>query len=98
MPFFFQAEDGIRDADVTGVQTCALPISVSAWSFCAFAPISACWALKYVTPMPAPVATEAVPAMATVAPVENVTPARYFTPAAMSPVIEIGRASCRVRE
>src|SRR3989442_11723298 len=24
---FFQAEDGIRDADVTGVQTCALPIS-----------------------------------------------------------------------
>src|SRR3989442_15683722 len=38
--FFFQAEDGIRDADVTGVQTCALPIlgrarsttpSVSRW-------------------------------------------------------------------
>src|SRR3989442_4616123 len=27
--FFFQAEDGIRDADVTGVQTCALPISSS---------------------------------------------------------------------
>src|SRR3989442_6791010 len=26
--FFFQAEDGIRDADVTGVQTCALPIWV----------------------------------------------------------------------
>src|SRR5690554_6963221 len=25
--FFFQAEDGIRDADVTEVQTCALPIS-----------------------------------------------------------------------
>src|SRR3989442_15527247 len=28
MFFFFQAEDGIRDADVTGVQTCALPICV----------------------------------------------------------------------
>src|SRR6266498_3844495 len=28
--FFFQAEDGIRDADVTGVQTCALPISPNA--------------------------------------------------------------------
>src|SRR6266699_4228513 len=28
--FFFQAEDGIRDADVTGVQTCALPIYLSA--------------------------------------------------------------------
>src|SRR5256885_5429548 len=25
-PFFFQAEDGIRDYKVTGVQTCALPI------------------------------------------------------------------------
>src|SRR2546428_9797940 len=30
--FFFQAEDGIRDLIVTGVQTCALPIST-----CAFA-------------------------------------------------------------
>src|SRR5207249_9174015 len=27
--FFFQAEDGIRDRNVTGVQTCALPISSS---------------------------------------------------------------------
>src|SRR5699024_11406723 len=27
--FFFQAEDGIRDRNVTGVQTCALPI----WRF-----------------------------------------------------------------
>src|SRR5207237_5546648 len=26
--FFFQAEDGIRDSSVTGVQTCALPISL----------------------------------------------------------------------
>src|SRR5207253_6455281 len=25
--FFFQAEDGIRDGHVTGVQTCALPLS-----------------------------------------------------------------------
>src|SRR5690349_23851814 len=28
--FFFQAEDGIRDLYVTGVQTCALPISLLA--------------------------------------------------------------------
>src|SRR2546430_6149527 len=28
--FFFQAEDGIRDLTVTGVQTCALPIYVYA--------------------------------------------------------------------
>src|SRR5215208_5041641 len=27
--FFFQAEDGIRDGHVTGVQTCALPISAT---------------------------------------------------------------------
>src|SRR5690348_3966384 len=27
--FFFQAEDGIRDGRVTGVQTCALPISAA---------------------------------------------------------------------
>src|SRR3712207_7160260 len=32
--FFFQAEDGIRDIGVTGVQTCALPISLEqfAWT------------------------------------------------------------------
>src|SRR5699024_11367635 len=30
MFFFFQAEDGIRDRNVTGVQTCALPI----WKDC----------------------------------------------------------------
>src|SRR6266478_4515227 len=28
--FFFQAEDGIRDLTVTGVQTCALPIAIAA--------------------------------------------------------------------
>src|SRR5437879_7042610 len=29
LSFFFQAEDGIRDTSVTGVQTCALPISAN---------------------------------------------------------------------
>src|ERR1017187_9018021 len=29
--YFFQAEDGIRDTSVTGVQTCALPIYVDTW-------------------------------------------------------------------
>src|SRR5438034_11136417 len=32
--FFFQAEDGIRDHCVTGVQTCALPISRLHWIQC----------------------------------------------------------------
>src|SRR5947209_15778803 len=31
--FFFQAEDGIRDIGVTGVQTCALPISLPAFGW-----------------------------------------------------------------
>src|SRR5256886_11058543 len=32
MFYFFQAEDGIRDLTVTGVQTCALPISISGFT------------------------------------------------------------------
>src|SRR6266481_1324520 len=32
--FFFQAEDGIRDGTVTGVQTCALPISGDRYLLC----------------------------------------------------------------
>src|ERR1041385_4151672 len=31
LSFFFQAEDGIRDVAVTGVQTCALPILYCCW-------------------------------------------------------------------
>src|SRR2546426_8161837 len=34
--FFFQAEDGIRDYKVTGVQTCALPISLTIVEFADF--------------------------------------------------------------
>src|SRR5207244_9751186 len=33
--FFFQAEDGIRDDLVNGVQTCALPISATAYGYSA---------------------------------------------------------------
>src|SRR5258708_10384770 len=36
--FFFQAEEGIRDDLVTGVQTCALPISTSPAAVAALAP------------------------------------------------------------
>src|SRR5690606_39873412 len=41
--FFFQAEDGIRDFHVTGVQTCALPISGR---------ISPSWWTPHFTPPP----------------------------------------------
>src|SRR5690349_22083308 len=51
--FFFQAEDGIRDLYVTGVQTCALPISVSTLpnsaGLRAIAPSSPDASLKYIT-------------------------------------------------
>src|SRR5256886_13602865 len=36
--FFFQAEDGIRDLTVTGVQTCALPISAPGRSWATGSP------------------------------------------------------------
>src|SRR5699024_11739740 len=39
--FFFQAEDGIRDRNVTGVQTCALPISEAEFDAAAEAPTPA---------------------------------------------------------
>ena len=44
--FFFQAEDGIRDYDVTGVQTCALPIFGYGSSLDCYSPrweLSAAW-------------------------------------------------------
>src|SRR5256885_16896235 len=37
--FFFQAEDGIRDYKVTGVQTCALPIGVMRYGVRALAAV-----------------------------------------------------------
>src|SRR2546425_10210530 len=44
--FFFQAEDGIRDKLVTGVQTCALPISQRfGKKSCLFPGRSLCWRL-----------------------------------------------------
>src|SRR5437762_13972148 len=43
--FFFQAEDGIRDTSVTGVQTCALPI----WSAPALRVSPGIW-LSYLVP------------------------------------------------
>src|SRR5258708_27425272 len=45
--FFFQAEDGIRDDLVTGVQTCALPIWIR---ICDFFPV----AVALTDPNPAP--------------------------------------------
>src|SRR5690554_7392611 len=60
--FFFHAEDGIRDADVTGVQTCALPISSTrntdftqgmSWaiSFIGWSPCFGYW-FRAIAPLP----------------------------------------------
>src|SRR5207237_3589148 len=46
--FFFQAEDGIRDSSVTGVQTCALPISTLKAKAKASAARSRCSFLEFI--------------------------------------------------
>src|SRR5690606_40775884 len=66
--FFFQAEDGIRDFHVTGVQTCALPISTASpqsapskcWTHAATPP----WRLKCDSKTAASVAPSCPPAQA----------------------------------
>src|SRR5438046_8520039 len=54
--FFFQAEDGIRDWSVTGVQTCALPIS---WLSKSIVPrwVSSMIFLEIESPSPVPTPT-----------------------------------------
>src|SRR5688572_31248100 len=59
--FFFQAEDGIRDLTVTGVQTCALPI------FSSFGP-SLASVFFLPIPMTLPVSTSTTPASTLVPP------------------------------
>src|SRR5688572_14844771 len=45
--FFFQAEDGIRDLTVTGVQTCALPIWIRQGANLSWTPLCGCWSLLF---------------------------------------------------
>src|SRR5207237_1594459 len=82
--FVFQAEDGIRDSSVTGVQTCALPIFAITASMIKVAIISL---LGWPTRIHVEIAV-----MATIA-------AIAFRTMAYQPVIptQIGRASCRER-
>src|SRR5260370_29431006 len=87
--FFFQAEDGIRDSSVTGVQTCALPISASSRSLKTRAPgCSAISSSSCQLPCPA---------------IERMVTGRekYFKslplPLNFAETVKIGRASCRER-
>src|SRR5205807_2697878 len=88
--FFFQAEDGIRDYKVTGVQTCALPISSPTWPG---RPASPRCSTRPAHPRstccprspPGPGAASTAPS----APSATTRPTRTCT--------KIGRASCRER-
>src|SRR5256885_5278144 len=86
--FFFQAEDGIRDYKVTGVQTCALPISDAGTP-----------TLGWLHRCPAAGIARRQPPAANRAPHESRTissqPSR--TSRATMSGREIGRASCRER-
>src|SRR5437764_5016219 len=82
--FFFQAEDGIRDTSVTGVQTCALPI------FPCAAPASRCQRLQSFGSS----CTACRYASTRVAPVD-VSP--RTTHGSGESGCQIGRASCRER-
>src|SRR5688572_32324957 len=83
--FFFQAEDGIRDLTVTGVQTCALPISG--------------WGAGTARSLPpSPSAEEPSGCHVRTA---NANPRRGDQPLTVQPffarISQIGRASCRER-
>src|SRR5690606_40183862 len=87
--FFFQAEDGIRDFHVTGVQTCALPISpdqnaASKW----LASVAARAITERLARMMAQDASEAMASIAsTICTTRLASITRW----------KIGRASCRER-
>src|SRR5690606_41052373 len=89
--FFFQAEDGIRGFHVTGVQTCALPISFTN------KPVPGRFYLYKYDPK----TKEQMPyydAMPLVL-ITDVTPDGWYgiNFHYMPPVVQIGRASCRER-
>src|SRR3989440_6135870 len=85
--FFFQAEDGIRDLIVTGVQTCALPISIP--SLDAASPSTRRW--------PPPKFPTIRIGFAIASPLSMLQGMPIPATAALAASIQIGRASCRER-
>src|SRR5690606_40916228 len=94
---FFRAEDGIRDFHVTGVQTCALPISIVAYDFGIKENI-----LRHLSSYGVNVTV--VPADTTAKEALALKPDGIFLsngpgdPAGLTYAVKIGRASCRERE
>src|SRR2546429_8385674 len=93
--FFFQAEDGIRDVAVTGVQTCALPISKEPAVGCAAAISARAHIIGKAINAPATkLRITAGPASFTAMALPRNSPVPMVLP---RPSMEIGRASCRER-
>src|SRR5256884_3706251 len=88
--FFFQAEDGIRDVAVTGVQTCALPISTAFTS-------GSCWPSR-IAPKIHSGSVFCAPAVNTVTMTSSKDRAKASSaPETSAVALKIGRASCRER-
>src|SRR5690606_39949891 len=87
LPFFCQAEDGIRDFNVTGVQTCALPIYTHAWGYAHLRTTAEHWLGVRENDI----------AWATAAPGWQKWVWSPFLAVLGSGATEIGRASCRER-
>src|SRR5256885_9897335 len=86
--FFFQAEDGIRDYKVTGVQTCALPISLILWD--GYRHTSASFAVS--------INLGKVQGLSATVDGKHFAPGSWVPPGQRKFVVsEIGRASCRER-
>src|SRR5206468_8653082 len=92
--FFFQAEDGIRDLIVTGVQTCALPIFASVTvpiaSFTEFTAYT-------VTGLPGYTDVGGSFVFGSAAAVVAAGSGEYSFVLAATRLLQIGRASCRER-
>src|SRR3712207_7227471 len=86
--FFFQAEDGIRDIGVTGVQTCALPIFMNR-----LAAIDSVTRSRGVSLRPTAGSRRSSSVSATAAADRTVR----VTVLDVLSVVQIGRASCRER-
>src|SRR5256885_4826435 len=83
--FFFQAEDGIRDYKVTGVQTCALPICRQGL-------------LLVDSPLdPAVAGILKEKALSALAGAQGLVVSDYDKGGVSADLLEIGRASCRER-
>src|SRR5205823_11918041 len=90
--FFLQAEDGIRDKLVTGVQTCALPIYLSGKPIPDLTSLSALTTLTNLT-----IADESLTSADFLTNLAQLTSLSLYDNRIedVSPIAEIGRASCR---